>query len=120
MKEFDEALNKQRSSIKECEYYFQKNDYKSIIRSSGTNSCNVSLYSTNTREIFSFEKLFDNLKSDLLQPNSYGFFEFDSRLVATEDLSYPTKRLLECDNPLLIPMGIPIRFLTTSLDVLHS
>jgi len=47
-------------------------------------------------------------------------FEFDSGLVYEEDLVEGTHRLLEVDNRLLLPVGVPIRLLITSSDVLHS
>jgi heme/copper-type cytochrome/quinol oxidase subunit 2 len=46
--------------------------------------------------------------------------EFDSSLVGEEDLVNGTHRLLEVDNRLFLPVGIPIRLLITSSDVLHS
>jgi len=47
-------------------------------------------------------------------------FEFDSGLVNEDDLVNGTHRLLEVDNRLFLPVGIPIRLLITSSDVLHS
>jgi len=47
-------------------------------------------------------------------------FEFDSGLVSEDDLVNGTHRLLEVDNRLFLPVGIPIRLLITSSDVLHS
>jgi heme/copper-type cytochrome/quinol oxidase subunit 2 len=47
-------------------------------------------------------------------------FEFDSNLVFDDDLSKGTHRLLEVDNRLFLPVGVPIRLLITSTDVLHS
>lgn len=46
--------------------------------------------------------------------------EFDSSLVSEDDLVKGTHRLLEVDNRLFLPVGIPIRLLITSSDVLHS
>jgi len=51
---------------------------------------------------------------------SYSSFEFDSCMVITDSLSLGEKRLLEVDNPLIVPCGVGIRFLITSTDVLHS
>ena len=45
---------------------------------------------------------------------------FDSSLVRDEDLEFGQHRLLEVDNRLVLPVGVPIRFLITSGDVLHS
>lgn len=41
-------------------------------------------------------------------------------MVATEDLEFGTKRLLEVDNRLIVPVNVTLRFLVTSSDVLHS
>jgi heme/copper-type cytochrome/quinol oxidase subunit 2 len=46
--------------------------------------------------------------------------EFDSNLVGDDDLIVGTHRLLEVDNRLFLPVGVPIRLLITSSDVLHS
>jgi len=46
--------------------------------------------------------------------------EFDSSLISENDLVKGTHRLLEVDNRLYLPVGVPIRFLVTSSDVLHS
>jgi len=47
-------------------------------------------------------------------------FKFDSIMISEDDLIKGTHRLLEVDNRLVLPVGIPIRFLVTSTDVLHS
>jgi cytochrome c oxidase subunit II len=36
------------------------------------------------------------------------------------DLSQGSHRLLEVDNRIVLPIGVPIRFVVTSLDVIHS
>lgn len=41
-------------------------------------------------------------------------------MVASEDNSRASLRLLEVDNPLLLPINTNIRVLVTSSDVLHS
>jgi len=48
--------------------------------------------------------------------------EFDSYLVMDEESieSQEGLRLLEVDNPLVVPVLFPLRFIITSLDVLHS
>jgi heme/copper-type cytochrome/quinol oxidase subunit 2 len=46
--------------------------------------------------------------------------EFDSVLITEEFLKLGTKRLLEVTKSLILPINIPIRFLITSADVLHS
>jgi len=61
---------------------------------------------------------FDNwVKLDEVYRISY---KFDSNIIPTDMLEFGTKRLLEVDNRLVIPMNLPIRFLVTSGDVLHS
>jgi len=45
---------------------------------------------------------------------------FDSYMVATNDLSTGTFRLLEVDNRVLLPVDTHIRVLVTAADVLHS
>jgi len=37
-------------------------------------------------------------------------FKFDSVMISEEDLVKGTHRLLEVDNRLVVPVGIPIRF----------
>jgi heme/copper-type cytochrome/quinol oxidase subunit 2 len=41
-------------------------------------------------------------------------------MLSSEDNSLPQLRLLEVDNPLLLPINTSIRVLVTSSDVLHS
>jgi len=45
---------------------------------------------------------------------------FDSYMVLEEDLPVGGLRLLEVDNPLVLPINTQIRVLVTSTDVLHS
>jgi heme/copper-type cytochrome/quinol oxidase subunit 2 len=47
-------------------------------------------------------------------------FAYDSRIIETSDLEFGTKRLLEVDNRLVLPVNTTIRFLVTASDVLHS
>jgi len=47
-------------------------------------------------------------------------FSFDSVMKMEPDLSKGAHRLLEVDNRLILPVGVPIRFVVTSLDVIHS
>jgi len=47
-------------------------------------------------------------------------FSFDSVMTIEGDLIKGTHRLLEVDNRLVLPLGVPIRFVVTSLDVIHS
>jgi cytochrome c oxidase subunit 2 len=41
-------------------------------------------------------------------------------MISDEDLIKGTHRLLEVDNRLVLPIGVPVRLLITSSDVLHS
>jgi len=47
-------------------------------------------------------------------------FSFDSSLINENELEAGAHRLLEVDNRLVVPVGVPIRFIITSTDVLHS
>jgi len=49
-----------------------------------------------------------------------GNFTFDALLVPKEDLEDTSKRLMETDNRVVLPVGKKIRLLLTSEDVLHS
>lgn len=49
-----------------------------------------------------------------------GGFEFDATLVPEEELQPGQKRLLETDNPVVLPVDTNIRLLITASDVLHS
>ena len=46
--------------------------------------------------------------------------DYNSRMIATEDLKPGQLRLLDVDNQLVLPVGKNIRILTTSGDVIHS
>ncbi len=50
----------------------------------------------------------------------HGNFTFDAYMVAEEDLEDKSKRLLETDNRVVLPVGKKIRLLLTADDVLHS
>ena len=45
---------------------------------------------------------------------------FDSVMITEDDLTKGTHRLLEVSERLVLPVGVPIRFIITSADVLHS
>ncbi len=47
-------------------------------------------------------------------------FTFDATMVATEDLEEGQKRLLDTDNPVVLPVNTKIRLLITASDVLHA
>jgi len=53
-------------------------------------------------------------------PVLYNRFEFDSCMVITDSLNLGEHRLLEVDNPLVVPCSVGLRFLITSADVLHA
>ena len=46
--------------------------------------------------------------------------EYESIFIADEALAFGAKRLLEVTKSLVIPINVPIRFLVTASDVLHS
>jgi cytochrome c oxidase subunit 2 len=45
---------------------------------------------------------------------------FDSNLIPDKDLKPGEKRLLDVDNPLVVPVGASVRVLVTGTDVIHS
>ena len=45
---------------------------------------------------------------------------FDSYMIPEEDITGNQKRLLDVDNPLIVPEGKKIKFLITGNDVMHS
>jgi cytochrome c oxidase subunit 2 len=49
-----------------------------------------------------------------------GGLAFDSNMIDDKDLKPGQKRLLEVDNPLVVPVGTNIRVLITGTDVIHS
>lgn len=50
----------------------------------------------------------------------HGGFGFDSYMLKEEDLKPGQKRLLEVDNPLVVPVNTKVRVLITGGDVMHS
>jgi len=50
----------------------------------------------------------------------YVSFKYDSNIVLTDSLEIGTKRLLEVDKRLVLPINVTLRFLITSGDVLHA
>lgn len=46
--------------------------------------------------------------------------EFDSYIIPTEDLEEGQFRLLEVDNRIVVPIGVEVRFLVRSADVIHA
>ncbi len=49
-----------------------------------------------------------------------GGLAFDSNMIEDKDLKPGQKRLLEVDNPLVVPVGATIRVQVTGTDVIHS
>jgi cytochrome c oxidase subunit 2 len=49
-----------------------------------------------------------------------GDINFDSYMIQTDELNLGDLRLLEVDNPILVPVNTHIRILITATDVLHS
>src|ERR1700746_3356863 len=49
-----------------------------------------------------------------------GGLAFDSNIIPEGDLKPGQKRLLDVDNPLVVPVDTPIRVLVTGTDVIHS
>lgn len=47
-------------------------------------------------------------------------FEFDSYMIEQKDLKSSQLRLLDVDNPMIVPINTTIRILVTAVDVLHS
>jgi heme/copper-type cytochrome/quinol oxidase subunit 2 len=66
---------------------------------------------------WSYEISDSNVGGKNLNENVFGF---DSYMLSSEDNTLPQLRLLEVDNPLLLPINTSIRILVTSSDVLHS
>jgi len=56
-------------------------------------------------------------KTLLISPS---ILNFESRIVPEEDLLIDGLRLLEVDNPLILPVNFPIHVYVTSVDVIHS
>lgn len=50
----------------------------------------------------------------------HGNFTFDANMVFESDLEDPSKRLMETDNRVVLPVGKKVRLLMTSTDVIHS
>lgn len=50
----------------------------------------------------------------------YVRYNFDSLMKLEDDLINGSHRLLEVDNRLVLPVGVPIRLVITSVDVIHS
>jgi len=67
-----------------------------------------------------FPKVANLVEFSLEDPALYSTFEFDSCMVITDSLKLGERRLLEVDNPLVVPCSIGLRFLVTSADVIHS
>lgn len=60
------------------------------------------------------------LSLDNLNSSYFKNYQFTSNMVKTEDLTKGFYRLLATDNNVILPYGSWIRFLITSMDVIHS
>jgi heme/copper-type cytochrome/quinol oxidase subunit 2 len=63
---------------------------------------------------------FDNFVE--VENNHFEFasFKYNSNIIDDASLKFGTKRLLEVDKRLVVPINVPIRFLIASGDVLHA
>ena len=52
--------------------------------------------------------------------NTLGSINFDSYMVAEDELEHGELRLLEVDNRIVLPVNTHLRLLVTAADVLHS
>lgn len=64
--------------------------------------------------------LVDFIKSYSPENDKFNTVKFDSYMVPESELTQGELRLLNVDNPLILPMNQHIRILVTSTDVLHS
>lgn len=55
-----------------------------------------------------------------LEEEEISIFTFDSYIVPEEELKFGQLRLLEVDNPLVLPAGVGVKFIVTGEDVIHS
>jgi len=85
----------------------------------GKNKVNANKDSVNKQEVASTEQAIGNFRKGENAPY-FVVASIDSYLVQTEDLIKPDLRLLKTDNALIIPQGVPVNFIITSEDVLHS
>jgi len=54
------------------------------------------------------------------QEEEMKIYRFDSYIVPEEDLKFGELRLLEVDNPLVLPVKVGLKFLVSADDVIHS
>jgi len=85
----------------------------------GKNKVNANKDSVNKQEVASTEQAIGNFRKGENAPY-FVVASIDSYLVQTEDLIKPDLRLLKTDNALIILQGVPVNFIITSEDVLHS
>jgi len=50
----------------------------------------------------------------------HGEIEFDSYMLRDDELTDPSLRLLDVDNPIVVPVGAKVRVLVTASDVIHN
>jgi heme/copper-type cytochrome/quinol oxidase subunit 2 len=65
---------------------------------------------------YEYESYIENLSGEFILYND----SFDSVLIQDRDLQFGSKRLLEVDKRLILPINVTLRFVITSTDVLHS
>lgn len=78
-------------------------------------SNNPIYYNTINDEFLSFINRIPYMKKSILIN-----FDYDSIMLSENELIKGTHRLLEVDNRIVVPIGVPIRFVITSNDVIHS
>lgn len=97
-------------------------DIYNIYSFSNENIMKVGLFDfflvNNSNEVLSLIIFFfNNFKEIILNNNIYSTrFDFDSRIILCTELTY----LLEVDRRLVLPVGMPVRLVISSKDVLHS
>jgi len=82
----------------------------------------VALNNENEKVMPTKEKNFEEFFYDtMVLKNNFKFnVSIESVMIPFDDLKEGTHRLLEVDNRLVLPVGVPLKFLVTSVDVLHS
>lgn len=69
---------------------------------------------------YEFDNWITTKNEEGVNKSNYISYAFDSRIIRENDLIFGTKRLLEVDNRLVLPVNVTTRFLISSTDVLHS
>jgi heme/copper-type cytochrome/quinol oxidase subunit 2 len=81
-------------------------------------------------EMYEYLNLLERVFPEILQKIDKGEYfltvigrssiEFESHILLENELNYGTKRNLEVDKRLIVPVNMPLRFIITSGDVLHA